>query len=178
MHFDRAAILRCDAYRPMSLLRRLHPLALALGTALAIAVAGVPAGAVEAPPGSKNFTPPGDVPNYFSNESGPFQGGANARSTPSDTAPILAAPASRGRALAASRGNARRHAAHARGRTRLAHGKAAAHRQLAHAGAPHSARPSAVKTAHAQARPASGKTIAAKTRAASSKGKRVAAAHG
>jgi len=162
----------------MSLLRRLHRLALALAAALAIAVAGVPAAAVEAPPGSKNFTPPADVPNYFSNESGPFQGGANARNAPSDTAPIVAAPASRGRALAASRRNVRHHAAHARGRTRLALGKAAAHRQLAHAGAPHGARASGAKNAHAQARPASGKAVAAKSRAASSKGKRVAAAHG
>jgi hypothetical protein len=157
-------------------MRRLHGLALALGAALAIAVAGAPADAVEAPPGSKNFTPPADVPNYFSNESGPFQGGANARNAPSDTAPIVAAPAARGGAVTAARRDARRHAARGRGRTRLAHGKAAAPRQFAHAA--RGARVSASKTAHAQARPASGKAIAAKSPAAASKGKRVAAAHG
>src|SRR5258705_7903822 len=122
----------------MSLPPRLRPKALALGVALAVAVAGAPARAVEAPPGSKNFTPPRDVPNYFSNESGPFQGGANARNMQSDTAPILAAPSSRGRAVVSARRNARGHAsrnAKARGRTRLAHGKASAHRQVAHAGA-------------------------------------------
>jgi hypothetical protein len=162
----------------MSLSQRLHGLALVLGAAFVIVVAGAPADAVEAPPGSKNFSPPADVPNYFSNESGPFQGGANTRNAPSDTAPIVAAPASRGGALAASRRDARRHAARGRGRTRLAHGKAAAHRQLAHAGAPRSARVPASRAAHVQVRPASGKAIAAKSRAAASKGKRVAAVHG
>jgi hypothetical protein len=151
---------------------------LALGVALAIALGGFPAGAVEAPPGSKNFTPPGDVPNYFSNESGPFQGGANARNAPSDTAPIVAVPASRGKALAASRRDARRQAAHAKGRTRLAHGKAAARRQFARAGPSHGTRGVGSKHARAEVRPASGKPVAAKSRAASSKTKRVAAAHG
>ena len=81
----------------MSLSRRLRPPALALGVALAIAAAGIPVGAVEAPPGSKNFTPPADVPNYFSNESGPFQGGANARGSAVAADPNLAAPVPRGR---------------------------------------------------------------------------------
>ena len=76
----------------MSLSRGLRALALALAVALAVAGAGVSADAVEAPPGSKNFSPPGYVPNYFSNESGPFQGGANARNVQSETAPIVAAP--------------------------------------------------------------------------------------
>ena len=165
----------------MSLSRRLRGLALACCAALAVVVAGAPADAVEAPPGSKNFIPPRDVPNYFSNESGPFQGGAHARSAQPDTAPIVAAQASRGRVTASSRRNARQHAgrlAKARGRTRLAHGKAAAHRQVAHAGAARSAKASGPKTAHAQVRSAGGKAVAAKNRAASSKGKRVARAHG
>ncbi len=165
----------------MSLSWRFRRLALASCVALAVVVAGVPADAVEAPPGSKNFTPPRDVPNYFSNESGPFQGGAHARSAQPDTAPIVAAPASRGRAVASSRRNARHHAARlakARGRTRLAHGKASVHRQVAHAGAPRSGKASGPKTAHVQVRPANGKAVAAKNRAASSKGKRIAQAHG
>jgi len=161
----------------MSLSRRLRRLALALGAALAIAVAGAPADAVEAPPGSKNFSPPGYVPNYFSNESGPFQGGAHARSAQPDTAPIVAAPAARGRAVASSRRNVRHHAK-ARARTRLAHAKASAHRQVVHVGAARSGKASGPKTAHAQTRSAGGKAIAAKSRAASSKGKRIARAHG
>jgi hypothetical protein len=165
----------------MSLPRRLRRKALALGVALAVAVAGAPANAVEAPSGSKNFTPPRDVPNYFSNESGPLRGGATARSTQSETGPIAAAPASRGRAVASARRNTRHHAARiakARGRIRFVHGKASAHRQLAHAGAARSGKASGPKTVHAQARPATGKAVAAKNRAASSKGKRIARAHG
>ena len=165
----------------MSGCRRLRHLAVALGVALALAASGAPAGAVEAPPGSKNFTPPGFVPNYFSNESGPFQGGANTRNAPSDTAPIVAAPGPRGGAVAASRRNPRHHAsrtAKAKGRARLAHGKTAPHRQLAQAGAAHSSRASGSKTAHAQTKSANGKAAAAKNRAASSKGKHIVRAHG
>jgi hypothetical protein len=153
----------------MSLSRRLRALALVLGVAFAAAVAGGPADAVEAPPGSKNFSPPGYVPNYFSNESGPFQGGANTRNAQSETAPIVAAPGSRDRVAAASRRNSRHHAgrlAKAKGRTRLAH-----------AGAAHGAKAAGAKTAHAQVKPVAGKAVAAK-RAASSKGKRIARAHG
>ena len=162
----------------MSFPRRLCPRALALGVAFALGLAGVSADAVEAPPGSKNFTPPGYVPNYFSNESGPFQGGANTRNAQSETAPIVAAPGARGRVAASSRRNARHHGARlakGKARTRLAQGKAKAttQRQLARAGAARGA-----KTAHAQARPAPGKGVAAKSRAASSKAKRIARAHG
>ena len=154
--------------------RYLRALTLALA-ALALAVAGAPADAVEAPPGSKNFSPPRDVPNYFSNESGPFQGGANTRNAQSETAPIVAAPGPHGRVATSSRRNARHAArnAKARGRTRLAHGKAVAHRQFAQAGTGHGA-----KIARAQVKSAAGKAAVAKSRAASSKGKRIARAHG
>jgi hypothetical protein len=156
----------------MSLSRRLRLKALALSLALAVAMAGAPANAVEAPPGSKNFSPPGYVPNYFSNESGPFQGGANTRNAQSETAPIVAAPGSRSKVASASRRHGAR-IAKARGRTRQAHGKATAHRQLALAGAKRGA-----KAARAQVKSANGKAVAAKSRAASSKGKRIARAHG
>ena len=52
--------------------------ALAIPLALVFALAGAPAEAAEPPPGSKNFTPPSTVPNYFSNENTPFQSGAEA----------------------------------------------------------------------------------------------------
>jgi hypothetical protein len=42
------------------------------------AAAALPARAVE-PPGSRNFTAPSYVPDYFSNESGPLHTGANSR---------------------------------------------------------------------------------------------------
>ncbi len=177
----------------MSQSLRLRPLALALSIGLATAVASVPAGAVETPPGTTNFTPPAYVPNYFSNESGPFQGGANARTAQPGVGPSLAAPAARGRSTVLSHRIDRHHparAAKARGRTRLAHRKASAHRQFAHArGAqPHQqalharavrrGHPSGLRTAHAPVRHATGKAVAAKTPAASGKGKHLAAAHG
>ena len=42
------------------------------------ALAGNPAAAIEPPPGTRNFTPPSSVPNYFSNEAAAFRGGARA----------------------------------------------------------------------------------------------------
>ena len=54
-----------------SVRRFLRDLTLALCIGLAATMAGAQSAAVAAPPGSKNFTPPPYVPNYFSNESGP-----------------------------------------------------------------------------------------------------------
>lgn len=165
----------------MSLSRRLCHLALALCVALAVAVAGMPADAVEAPPGSRNFTPPADVPNYFSNESGPFQGGANARNAEPGAGPSVAVATPRGRVASLSRRNARHHSARAaksRGRYRLALGKGSAHRQFVSASAARGGKASGSQTAHVQARPTAGKSVAGKSRAASSKNKRVARAHG
>jgi len=60
---------------------------------LAIAAAAVPsAGFAEPPPGSRNFSPPPAVPNYFSNESGPVLGTPAARPTEPAPAPAAAAP--------------------------------------------------------------------------------------
>ena len=166
----------------MNLSWRLHLLVLALSIGLAAAGASVPAKAVEAPPGTTNFTPPANVPNYFSNESGPFQGGANARDAQPGIGPSLAAPAPRGMGAILSHRDSRHHpgrTAKARGRTRMAHGRASAHRQFAHAGAPKRGQASEPRTAHAQVRHATGKAVAAKGRAAaSSKGKHITAAHG
>jgi hypothetical protein len=162
----------------MSLSWRLWTLPLALSIGLAAAVANVPAEAVETPPGTTNFTPPAYVPNYFSNESGPFQGGASARDA--GVGPSLAAPAPRGRGAVLSHRVDRHHpgrAAKAAGRGRLAHDRAVAHRQFAHAVAVHGARASGARTAHAQVGHATGKAVAAKTPAAG-KGKHITAAHG
>src|SRR5579862_1428111 len=51
------------------------------------------AGAAEPPGGAANFRPPGYVPDYFSNESGPFRGASGAVAAPSSAAPVVAAPA-------------------------------------------------------------------------------------
>lgn len=50
------------------------PRPLALLVAASLALGGMSAGAVELPPGSKNFSPPSATPNYFSNEVGAAQG--------------------------------------------------------------------------------------------------------
>src|ERR1700693_2008462 len=107
----------------------LRHLMLAAGVMLALAMAGVPVRAVAAPPGSKNFTPPGYVPNYFSGEAQSFQGNATARPAQPGAGPGFATPAPRGAVAVAvaSRGSGRRHAvrvAQGRGRLRLAHGRA------------------------------------------------------
>ena len=164
----------------MRLSRRLHSLILALSVALAAALAGMPAAAVETPPGTTNFTPPPYVPNYFSNESGPFQGGVNTRTAQPGGGPSLAAPEPRaGGAVLSHRGD-RHHpgrVATARGRTRLAYGKARTHGQWAHAGAARHGHSSGQRAAHAEVHPA-GKAVAAKGPTASAKGKHIAAAHG
>jgi hypothetical protein len=156
---------------------------LALAAALVFAA---PAGAVEPPPGSKNFNAPGYVPNYFSNESGPF-GGGGARAP---AAPVVAAPAGAAPATITARAVGRAHAArHVRGKqgaTRLARGKGGRRRQIAHASrgravasrqavASHAAKPAkaiAVRVAHAQPR------AAVKSRPAAARSKPSGRGHG
>ena len=128
---------------------KVGPGARRLAAATCLAIAGVlatsPAGAVEPPSGSRNFTAPGYVPNYFSNESGPFHSGANARVAQPGVPPGFAAPAPRpGIAVAAHRHD-RNHSGHAgaaRGHYRLArrrpvaHGHGAQAHAARHGGAP------------------------------------------
>jgi hypothetical protein len=67
---------------------------LAITLFLVIAAAATsPAGAAEAPPGSKNFNSPGSVPNYFSNEAAPFVASPNPHPAPAEPAPAAVAPA-------------------------------------------------------------------------------------
>jgi hypothetical protein len=73
---------------------RFPAIAACLAIAAAIGpMAAPPAGAAEAPPGSKNFNSPGGVPNYFSNEAAPFVGSPNPRPAPVQPAPVIATPA-------------------------------------------------------------------------------------
>jgi hypothetical protein len=53
---------------------RLHRCAFLFLLAVAVALVAAPAMAVEMGPGTKNFTAPRNVPNYFSNEAEPFLG--------------------------------------------------------------------------------------------------------
>jgi hypothetical protein len=92
-----------------------------------LAAAGLPAPAVEPPPGSKNFVAPGFVPNYFSNESGALRGSGGVRPAPPGVAAAAyAAPPPHPRPLAAAR-RAGRHA-----KARLTKGKRAGSTVLVH----------------------------------------------
>jgi hypothetical protein len=67
---------------------------LAITLSLVIAAAAIsPAGAVDAPPGSRNFTSPGSVPDHFSNEAAPFVASPNPHPAPAEPAPATATPA-------------------------------------------------------------------------------------
>lgn len=146
--------------------------ALAACTGLLLA-ASMPARAVEPAPGSKNFEPPGAVPNYFSNEAGPFRGGAGAETTYSspggNSGPAVVSPyPPRRTAAAAPRRSAGRHAARGKSRTRLAHAHARSGRYAARTRTA-KAKSAVLRTAHAHAKPAASKlkTTAAKRTAAS-----------
>ena len=169
----------------------LRHLMLAAGLALAAAVAGAPVHAVAAPPGSKNFTPPGYVPNYFSGEAQSFRGTATAHAAQPGAGPGFAAPSPRRTVAVASRQSGRHHAVRAaqgRGRVRLAHGRATTHRQSVHArigraGAgraqvARSARAPVPRVAHAQRGAARSKAVATGSRAAPGKGRSAARGHG
>ena len=136
--------------------RRVAPAWLfALAVGLVAAAFGRPAAAAETPAGSKNFTPPHYVPNYFSNESGALTGAIH-RPGGEPRAPVYAEPrtysrSSRGYAAAAHRDrHYRRHAAWQRhGRhsahqadRRLAHRRVPAHRHFVHVAARDRRRPS------------------------------------
>ena len=105
---------------------------LLLGGAVAFAAAGGSANAVEPGFGSRNFTAPGSVPNYFSNEASPFQGAAGAAQPGADR--YSAAPAYSYAAGVAPRRYYR--AARGKQRGRLARGRVSSSRELARAGAP------------------------------------------
>jgi hypothetical protein len=146
--------------------------------ALATLLAG-PASAAEPPPGSKNFTSPRGIPDYFSNETAPFRGGVNARPGPPAAAPSpgYAAPApyrggGQGGAVASQR-HGRSHGSYARGKGSYRSAQRRGHGHAAHA----SARRSSASRHSATAR---GATAAAKAphHAAPAKGRHAAGGRG
>lgn len=140
---------------------------------LSIAAAALAAPIAE-PSGSRNFTPPGNVPNYFSNESGPFRG-SSPQTAPTGIAPAYAAPAPADQAVAANR-QARRHSVHAgRQRARLARGKSARHVQTAHTRSGHGGR---TAVARGKSKASAAASRAAPTKVKGGKTQRLARAHG
>ncbi len=175
-----------------------------LVVAMLVAVlAGAPAYAAEPPQtGTKNFTPPGYVPNYFSNESAPLRDRASVQTAPSPARPVAAGPVPRSQQTTSSRHHrtrvasarerhrrhhvagrrrapARRHVSHIRSAHRggaHATGTARADHQAAHhRTAPH--RVVAARHGSAHHRSARGKAVA-RNRPASHKVKRFARARG
>ena len=140
----------------MSLRRRL----LAVFIVLLAALAAAPLQAMEPAAGSKNFSAPRSVPDYFSNESGPFHTGASARAARPGPAGRFAAPMTdRATSVAARRHRghrARRMAAisrHHRYR-RLARRRVGTHGHAVHFRAARSGRMTRTRAAHARHRTA------------------------
>jgi hypothetical protein len=102
--------------------------ALAGWIALFLATASLPAWAQVPMEGSRNFQPPSSAPNYFSNEAGPFRGGAGAETTYSSSPPIqqpmVVSPSPPARVAAAPSRSTQRHVARAKGRAKLAQARA------------------------------------------------------
>src|SRR5262249_53234787 len=75
--------------------------------------------------------PPSSAPNYFSNEAGPFRGGAGAETTYSSPPPIqqpmVVSPSPPPRVAAAPSRGTQRHVARAKGRTKLARARTKRH---------------------------------------------------
>lgn len=133
------------------------------GLLLVVAAAGLlvaglpvaPAAALEMPSGTKNFTPPGSVPNYFSNESGSFNGGAAARAAQRAIAPAVAAPARDYAVERRQHGHQRGRYARAHGRYRLAYHHLSHHHRVGPQRAAYRSHHGGRPAAHAAARHAS-----------------------
>jgi hypothetical protein len=156
---------------------------LAAGLAIA-AAAAVPSAAVAEPPaGSRNFTPPAVVPNYFSNESGPVLGTPAARPAEPASAPAAAVPAPPP-PTAVERPPERRHVVRYvkppdRGRTAQAKTRVADKRKIVAAGRARSAKVATIAARSDKprsARLAQAEPPAAKTKAAVAKPQRTRAA--
>lgn len=149
---------------------------LALAALLFLLVATLSASAQAPVAGTRNFEPPTSVPNYFSNEAGPFRGGAGAETTYSSSGPALASPYPPVQTAAAvPRRTASRHATRANRHVRLAHahsrsGRHAARTRLA------KAKHAVPRVAHAHVKPAAGKKGATKLASAKKPGASKAAA--
>ena len=151
--------------------RGVRGLAVAVLLALCGAPAAGPVCAFEAPSGSKNFTPPGSVPDYFSNEAAPF-GRASQTATPGADR-FATAPVGAGRAHASMPQPARDTATspgRGRYRGRLAGGESGRHVASSRAGRVH-AGPARVRSAHVRpdTRAASRRRVATRHRAAASR---------
>ena len=134
------------------------------GLTVAVIVGFAAPGVAEPPAGSKNFSSPGFVPNYFSNESGPVMQNPAPLPDQAIPAPVTAAPARQPSPAVAVERKAARHAvkaARSQDRHRTAHAKAGAANKRKVVSAK-SGKSKAVRLAHAEPHGAKGKPTAAK----------------
>ena len=151
-------------------------LRLALAGCLLLFVTGIPGFAQTPPAGTRNFEPPAAAPNYFSNEAGPFRGGAGAETTYSNSGPAVASPYPPAQtAAAAPHRTASRHARRANRHVRLAHAHSRSGRHAARTRVA-KAKPAPSRVAHFHTRPVAGKKAATKLAAAKKPGATRAAA--
>jgi hypothetical protein len=106
---------------------RLRRLTLAVCLVCGLGAVAETAAAVELPSGSRNFTAPSHVPNYFSNETAPFRGTSGGQTAAPGAGPVVAVPGTAVPEAASSRA-ARQHSVQAgRQRARLARDKVGRH---------------------------------------------------
>ena len=151
-------------------------LRLALAGCLLLLVTGIPGFAQAPPAGTRNFEPPASAPNYFSNEAGPFRGGAGAETTYSSSSPVVASPYPPAQAEAAApRRTASRHAMRANRHLRFAHARSRSGRHAVRTRIA-KAKPAVSRVAHTRTRPAPTKKAATKLASAKKPGATKAAA--
>ena len=112
---------------------RLRRLALAVCVVYGAGVGGEAAAAAELPSGSRNFTAPGHVPSYFSNETAPFRGTSGGQVASPGAGPVVAVPGTAERSIASNRAARQQSVSAGRQRARLARGKAGRYGQVARA---------------------------------------------
>jgi hypothetical protein len=136
--------------------------------------------AVEPPSGSRNFTAPRHVPNYFSNETAPFRGTSGGQTASPGGGPVVAVPAQAYHGTVASNRRARQQSVHAgRQRAKLARGKAGRHGQVVRAHGSRGGKAIAARSAHARIKASGARSAPAKAhrdKAHGAKAQRVARA--
>ena len=150
---------------------RLRRLALGICVAYGAGLGAEMAVAVEPPSGSRNFTAPSHVPNYFSNETAPFRGTSGGQTASPGGGPIVAPPAQAHHGTVASSRRARQKSVHAgRQRAKLARGKGGRHGQVVRARGSGGGKVVAARSAHARSKVSGARAAPAKAHRGKSQG--------
>ena len=150
---------------------RLQRLALAVCLAYGGGLGAEMAVAAEPPSGSRNFTAPRHVPNYFSNETAPFRGTSGGQTASPGAGPVVAAPVQAHHGAVVSNRRARQQSVHAgRQRAKLARGKAGRHGQVVRVRGSRGAKVVAARSAHARSKASGARAAPAKAHRGKSHG--------